>query len=645
MTFCILAAATAGCGGCGGPNGDSQAQWGGMTKEEWLKRRQERAKQEEREAEEARKKDELAKQESRKKREEESKKQADERAATLAARRARGQEREEPTVEKTEEPPLPDAFSDWKADDFLKARLLGDPRLAPAVEYYGKQHVGDEAAAQLLTQLLEGPSAAGSADEVTEEIDRRSRLRRGLGSRQSPAIEAIVAALAANGTAKARQTLEGLLVGTVSTENSQGAQAALKALVEHPSPEHEEIVLRVLTAAQTETGREGLRQQAVALLKTSASSRFRVRLAEHLAGPAVSADLRAMLEPIIQEPTPVNFEARVVLYASPQTGDEMRASMEREFLAYSSEAMGCLLRLPEWRDRLVSDPAWPRRVAQQLWTPRFQIVLERRLERAQSLSESGLPLMLATTIPTAPMRSVVFRTLERRWTDGPDALKAAGYPVDVISEPGLLLVLKTILQRSGVSTPAGRTARYGEVVRARYERDARLAGQWSMATQELAELMCSRFRSAGQADADAARLEGKAADFAAVLDDLPVEVPEGANVVAAVRCVWPGGIAEEIPGEEASPLLIHYVRIEGNADPRQVAGLYRRRLVRAESREIAGGFWLDSFNSGTTGHKRSIDVFVRALDPDPLRLPDEPQDLGVDILSLELSESSQSAGS
>ena len=643
----ILCAAilAAGCGGCSSSSGDSHAQWGGMTKEEWLKQRQERARQEAREAEEAKKKEELAKEEKRKRREEESRKQAEQRATTVAAKRAREQDPEqEQARQNAERPPLPENFSDWKESDFLQALLLGDPRLAPAVEYYGKQHVGDETAAKFVTQLLERPSSANSPGVATAKGDRRNRLRCGPGNRRSPALAAIVAALGANGTAKARQTLEGLLNGTLPTDDGRAAEAALQALVDHPGPEHDEIMLRMLTTVPPDDASRRLRQQAVALLKASASSNLRLELAEQLMEPAMPEDLRTLLEEIIQEPAPANFEAHVALYSSPRLGREMRAALEREFLAYSSEAMGWRLRLAERRGRFASDSQWPCRVAQHLWNPPFQVLLERRLEQGQSLSEIAPALLLATTIPAASMRSLVFRTLERHWTDGPDALAAAGYPMDVISDPGLLLVLKALLRRDGVSAPASRSGRYGEIVRARLERDARLAGRWSTAAQELAESMCSRFQAAGKADADTTRRQGGAADFGPALQDLPLELPADAPVVAALRYAWPAGIGEDISSAADGPVLIHCVRIEMKAEPRQVVGLYRRRVARAEVREIDNGAWLDSFTTGVSGDKRSLDVFVRALDPDPLRLPNEPQDLAVEILSVRLDGPAPSAG-
>ncbi|NUQ66118.1 MAG: hypothetical protein HUU20_26955 [Pirellulales bacterium] len=138
----ILAITAGGCGGCGSGGSDANdrhAKWGGVTKEQWMKQRQEKARQEEREAEEARNKEKQAKEEDRKRREEKARQEAEEQASSLAAGRAKPQPETQdatatPKQPMSEAPVLPEAFSEWREADFLTARLLGDPRLAPAIE-------------------------------------------------------------------------------------------------------------------------------------------------------------------------------------------------------------------------------------------------------------------------------------------------------------------------------------------------------------------------------------------------------------------------------------------------------------------------------------------------------------------------------
>lgn len=656
----LLVVSISGCGGCGsssGPSKDPYAQWGGMSKEEWMKQREEKLKKEKEDEEAAKREAEAAKQEK-------TRKEVKEQATALAASKkgrttpepnppnqaAPDDPQEQPDVA---EPPRPDAFADWKEIDFLKARILDDPKLLPAVEYYGSNHVGDEAAADLLIQLLKPRVMANLRDQIRTERGKEKELN----ERHRMLTQAIVAALGTTATSKARQTLEGVIDGSFRTEADQAAtDAAVKALIDNPCPENEAILFRVLTSAeqlrplgQGEVTAAALRDRAVALLATGASSRFRVRLAEQLVASDTSEPMRRTYESIVKEPNPDNFEAQIVLYPSSQIDAKLKAAIERQFVQYGAEAIGYMLSFPEQRNRQSSTPDWPYQVAEKLWSPKFQRLLEARVEPATSLAEIDQVVMLASTIPTTAMRALVLKTLQRHWLDGPAPLHAAGLAGSVIHEPGFYPVLKMLLRQANTDRPElakgsskGRVNGLGGLVKARQERDLKLRQDWEQATEALLIATAGRFRAIGQSQADAMRQQGKPVDFSDAANSLPVELPPEARVVAAVYYTWPAGIPEKVTGVVHSAMEIRYARAEFKADPEKLSGAYRRKLSGYEIHTVPQGLWFECLKPGAaSGRTISIDVVVRLSNPDPLRLPNEDQELVVDLLTIELADPAQ----
>ena len=123
----------------------------------------------------------------------------------------------------------------------LHAKRDNDPRLALAVAYLGSLSRDKQADAELLTKLLESPADTPDAEGRTS--NRRPTL--------SPKLtEAIVAALVANGTPLARQTLERLVAENLRAGATPAtATAAVKAILTHPCPENEDLLFRIVTAS------------------------------------------------------------------------------------------------------------------------------------------------------------------------------------------------------------------------------------------------------------------------------------------------------------------------------------------------------------------------------------------------------------
>ena len=195
-------------------------------------------------------------------------------------------------------PVRPKDFAKWKPDDYLVAQRESDPRLLEAVSYLGQGFADKEKAAEILLKLLEGlPPSAGSDDGPAA----------GRGAGGSQPVEAIVAALAANGTPSARRTIEQLAAGELKTsDNRAAAAAAVAALLSRPSRENEDALFRVVTlagrpqpAGRKPAAPDAVRTALLEAVKSSASAAFRLRLAKHMiaAGDAAGVVRRVVALP------------------------------------------------------------------------------------------------------------------------------------------------------------------------------------------------------------------------------------------------------------------------------------------------------------------------------------------------------------
>lgn len=101
----------------------------------------------------------------------------------------------------------PDNVADWKPDDFATARREGDPRLVAAVTYLGEHFAGQQGAVELLARLIE---PVAEAPAVTGKPQPAPAVNAKL-------IEAVIIALATNGTPLARQTTENLITRAPQT--------------------------------------------------------------------------------------------------------------------------------------------------------------------------------------------------------------------------------------------------------------------------------------------------------------------------------------------------------------------------------------------------------------------------------------------
>jgi len=374
----------------------------------------------------------------------------------------------------------------------------------------------------------------------------------------------------------------------------------------------------------------------------------------------------------LSEPRMENVAAQIMLYRSDHSDPAMRPWLEQRVLAYSSGTLSRLLGLPATeplaaryipvvgggptvfpglpqRGASSSDvaPPNPYRAAELLWSSNLAAVLERRLADLDNLAD-GLPLItLAATLPSATVRAALLRALQRHWGEGPRLLLARSRSDSLDVEPGWVVLLKAlprndapeVLARShGNHFGAARTAKRppgldvheaqknADVREARRRRE-QLEQEWLELSRAVVQATCRRCNAAARA-ADTGG--------AVTSDDagLPFKLDPGARVTAVYRVNWPAALDGKLAG---APLLrVRYARIEEKAAPAKVLAYYRRQSPRAKEHPLPDGGWIDGVTShDEKGHASSVDVLVAKLRSEVAGLPNDKQELIVEILTIE----------
>lgn len=612
-----------------------------------------------------------------------------------------------------EKPPRPDDVADWKLEDYFSARQEGDGRLEEAVGHLGARFRGDPRApsvARMLGELLkpvEEEQTPGDSGNTPRPYTRHQTRRS-----DPKLIEALVAALGANGSDEARQILGQILDGTLPTDDDKTAvSAALRALADHPSAENEALLFRALVEAEKlgpnpEGGMtaEEIRQETLGLVASSASMEFRTKLAQHLLAPTTGPQHRELLGGFLEENHPNNLGAQLLLYQGAETPKDKKATFERYFTEYGSRAMATVLGLSTedtaslegssarpnaaWRpgsgrassggssvDTATAEDSAEARadlgyhLARQLWAQPCVAMVEQGLGSVESLSQQAQLVLLASTIPVNTTRAALWKHLEKHWEDGPQELEAAGLTAKVVSDPGLLLTIKSLPRKERPDPAAStRTKSYSSGRRSSYDsgrsgrrsssdtsRSSTLADraakreeaaqQWMKTSEDLLAFWCARFYAAAMARPQAAPSPAAAPAAGEVVAKLPIEIHEGAPVIAEYQVNWPGDLRgkPELAGVHPGPMEVRYVRIEETADPTSRIGYYRRQLRLRDARTIETGAWLDSLRSvPRTDRKRSIDVRITWESGAGEEKPDEGETkLTIEILSVEMQDPAQ----
>jgi hypothetical protein len=575
----------------------------------------------------------------------------------------------------------PADVADWRGDEYASAARDGDPQLAAALGYFGRRFAGKESAANFLAKLLDPSDAA----PVAEMDPRPTRGLHGAGNPSHGAktpkfTEAIIAALVVNGTPRARQILESIADGTLKTADKQTAAIlALKALAAHSCPETEDLLFRIITAPEGTAADDppanksaNLRGAAMEMVRAGASELLSVRLAKWMLATETSKALRDQLWACLKEPRPQNLAAQIMLYRSDRSDLAMRDWLEPWIVTCSSNAIGRLMGIPahsvesapargnamggmtmgistlQRREAALAKiaPATdPHRLAEWLWSANLAAVIEERLRALETLGK-GVPLItLAGTAPNPLVRASLLRTLERHWEEGPNALKGLRSTEDVNVEPGFVALLKLLPRNDAVESAGGndKATHNGKHHRSttqpkknltdaqgKKKRQEQLGQQWMEFSRDVTQALCWRLCAAARDRQSRRGGVDRTADEAR----LPFKLQPHAEVAAIYYLDWP----DEFQGKIAdAPLLrVRYVRIEQKAAPATVLAFYRRQAPNGKEHPHAGGEWIDSIAiDKERSRARSVDVLVTKVGKTTLDLPNQEQELTVDVLTIE----------
>lgn len=333
------------------------------------------------------------------------------------------------------------------------------------------------------------------------------------------------------------------------------------------------------------------------------------------------------------------------------------------------------------------DPDLPYRLAKLLWGDNLAKVLQTRLSQADSLESNAQVVLLASTVPVDSVRSTLHQLLQRRWEEGPQSLESAGLLDDVISDPGLLALVKMLPRKAPEQEadatrtrpgrrqpdgrrPAGAEAQPGGMPPGgmrpggmqpggmqpggmqpglpggpgrmpggkgrgarRPDRSPKGPGEaWMFTSEDLVRLLCERFLAAAKAGAGTQAPSGEPGTYG-----LPFEVRSDANVVAEYHLDWPGGAEAKLSGVPLGELKVHYLRIEQETKLNTLRIYYERKLESVETRSLPDGIWLDTFGDAPeAGWKRSLDLMFTTMVPAEEREQKKDIPITVDILCIDV---------
>jgi hypothetical protein len=555
---------------------------------------------------------------------------------------------------------LPALLGQWSDDDFLRARAQRDPRLSAAVEQRAKGAQRTAAEAEMLASLLKPQPAAKSAV--------KNNLVPGQPGAPAPPsaelIRAVTTALGANDTELAREVLAQLLGGENSPcdalpprERQAAVEGALGALLREGSLESEQLVLShfsaplPVAAVQPEPGKPApvtLPPGEIAALRGCASARFRRLLARAMIEGAVPAGRREPLWPLLREPNPWNLEAQVVFCQSELADAPTRAELEKRFAGDSSESLKSSFGFtPQKTAAPASRPDFQVCVGRQLWGPPLTDFLALEQQSLSTLADAPAVLVLAATIPSNAVRSRLRQTLNRHWSEGPQAVRAGGVPGNILAEPGLIAVLKSLARENRTDKPvkpsAGKNYNHSRshAHPARPQPAEKLksnpASGWSKLTEDLVQGYCQFCYAGALARAAYSSGDAPAAENRAARQ--PLAPHPNSTVAAAYHIDWPGKRLAELPQLADDALQLDYQRIEERVKPSRPLAYYRRQLKHFVEHKLPNGLWLDALSEDAgEGRLRSIDVLISSVGAGPPATGDEEQQLTVQILFIEVQK-------
>jgi hypothetical protein len=505
-------------------------------------------------------------------------------------------------------------------------------------------------------------------------------------------IEIAVQALAKkakNGSKQASKSLEDILSGAQQTDDDRVAvEMVLKALLAHPCEENEALALRAIVSPESlrQSGREGawppneLRTKAFELFKASASPELRVKLATLMLERFARLDANDPVRQFLLAPDPLTADAQVLLYEKGRMNKDVRTDLEKLLADYSSSVLTWALGIPDNVQsgtsvatppvyvpgtHARSAPGQPLKATRKsalhlatlLWSEKFRGILEPQLSDLRSLENQSQLATLAATLPLDSTRAILARILRKHYLDGSVALEANGMADQLVTDPGLLVLVKMLprvdprmaakhsagggmppIRVPGVAIP-GRTSERGTLA----ERKSRAEQDWTALSAKLANIWCSRFHAAAVAKEKAAFAAGK------TVSDTPPKLPNGfepgpdARVAASYQLIWPEEAPASIAALKSGLLKVQYVRIEELNKPKKAIAYYGRpaQVRSSEVRTIDQTIWLDKLKMVPQVGQRSFDVLIRRSDGNTMGdmgRDDDETDLVIEVLVIEVKD-------
>lgn len=285
-------------------------------------------------------------------------------------------------------------------------------------------------------------------------------------------------------------------------------------------------------------------------------------------------------------------------------------------------------------------------MVRQLWGSSFVQSVESALELPsdEPLSSVADQVVLASTIPLDSVRAKVCQLLHERAEDGPGDLESAGLVGRYFTDPGLLVVLKTLPRKDppdptklmprrpspyrrgpggpgqpgyggpsggpgaqpgargpgGPEMPGGPPGAPGQKPDKTSPEQA--AYEWMATCESLARAMCANFYAAAKA--------GKSRSSST--EESPFPLTPAMRPVAEYHFAWPEDLPQrKLSGVTLDPMKVHYVRLERLAVPNKVLDYFKRQFPRPVEHVSATGFWLEGSRvDAETGRKVSWDLLI-----------------------------------
>jgi hypothetical protein len=377
-------------------------------------------------------------------------------------------------------PKLPDDLAQWGIGDFVRARMENSPKLLEAVAYLGEKPGGGAPVAQQLAELLKTPKSSDPTVTVPGSMPGLT--------------EAVVEALAKNGSKPAQETLKQILNGKFTTDDdSRAVDAVLKALVQKPSDENVDMVLKVIVSpeeirpstAQGSVQPSTMRSNALELVRNNPSDVLTLKLAENLVQKGAEPNDPVM--DLLLQDNPAFLNAQLRLYQSEDLTPDNKSKLEQYFLNRSSQAVAMMMGIPA-AEGATQGAAWtvPQPggregrgapqvnpgaagtddaakakvgdyergafLAKLFWNEPFAVLMSQHLADVRNFEKSAQDIVLASTLPLASVRTAMFKMLKKRAVDSPQPLETAGWSDKVLNDPALIVLMKLLPRSKTIKT-------------------------------------------------------------------------------------------------------------------------------------------------------------------------------------------------